>query len=173
MVDAERGDTMRILIAAVGRLKAGPEKALFDDYAARLTWPLVIREVEAKGRLAGPELKAREGELLLAALDRGPARPGKPARKGGQRLLALDERGQQLPSTGFAGRLGEWRDQGAAEIAFVIGGADGLDEGVRAQADGLIAFGRMTWPHMLVRVLLAEQIYRAQQILAGHPYHRS
>ncbi len=172
MADRGRAAAMRILIAAVGRLKAGPERTLFDEYAGRISWPLTVREVEAKGRLAGPELKAREGELLLAALGRGPARPRAP-RKAGQFLLALDERGQELSSPAFAGRLGGGRDPGAEEIAFVIGGADGLDEAVRAQADGLIAFGRMTWPHLLVRVLLAEQIYRAQQILAGHPYHRS
>lgn len=163
---------MRILIVAVGKLKAGPEKALFDDYVKRLSWPLTLREVEAKGRLSGAELKAREGELLLAALDRG-AKGARPGRRAGQRLLALDERGQEIASTAFTTRLADWRDQGAEEIAFVIGGADGLDQAVRDQADGLIAFGRMTWPHMLVRVMLAEQIYRAQQILAGHPYHRS
>jgi 23S rRNA (pseudouridine1915-N3)-methyltransferase len=163
---------MRLLIAAVGRLRAGPEKALFDDYAGRLSWPLAVREVEAKGRPAGPDLKAKEAELLLAALDRGPAKAGKPARKAGRRLLALDERGKELSSADFAARIGQWRDQGAEEVAFAIGGADGLDEAVRVAADGLIAFGRMTWPHMLVRVLLAEQLYRAQQILAGHPYHR-
>lgn len=163
---------MRVLIAAVGRLKPGPEKAMFDEYVRRLAWPLTLREVEAKGRLAGAELKAREGELLLAALDRPAARGGKPGRKPGQRLLALDERGEQPTSADFARRLGDWRDRGVEEIAFVIGGADGLDEAVRGQADGLVALGRMTWPHLLVRVLLAEQLYRAQQILAGHPYHR-
>jgi 23S rRNA (pseudouridine1915-N3)-methyltransferase len=166
------GADMRILIAAVGKLKAGPEQALFDGYVKRLSWPVILREVETKGRLAGAELRAREGELLLAALDRA-ARGGKPGRKAGQRLLALDERGPELASAAFATRLAAWRDQGAEEIAFVIGGADGLDQALRDQADGLIAFGRMTWPHMLARVLLAEQIYRAQQILAGHPYHRS
>lgn len=165
------GPAMRILIAAVGRLKAGPEKSLFDDYVKRLSWPLTLREVEARGRLSGAELKSREGELLLAALDQG-ARGARPGRRAGQRLLALDERGSDLASAAFASRLAAWRDQGAEEIAFAIGGADGLHQAVRDRADGLIAFGRMTWPHMLARVMLAEQIYRAQQILAGHPYHR-
>jgi 23S rRNA (pseudouridine1915-N3)-methyltransferase len=165
------GMVMRILIAAVGKLKAGPEKTLVDEYLRRLAWPVSLREVEAKGRLAGPELKAREGELLLAALDRA-AKGGKPVRRAGQRLLALDERGPEMTSADFARRLAAWRDQGAEEIAFAIGGADGLDETLRGQADGLVAFGRMTWPHMLVRILLVEQLYRAQQILAGHPYHR-
>lgn len=166
------GPAMRLLIAAAGRLRAGPEKALFDDYVKRLSWPLTLREVEARGRLSGAELKIREGEMLLAALDRG-AKGAKPGRRAGRRLLALDERGSDLTSPAFATRLAAWRDQGAEEIAFVIGGADGLDQAVRDRADELIAFGHMTWPHMLVRVMLAEQIYRAQQILAGHPYHRS
>jgi 23S rRNA (pseudouridine1915-N3)-methyltransferase len=160
---------MRIVIAAVGKLKSGPEKALFDDYVRRMAWPVTLREMEAAGRLSGPELKAREGELLLAALT--PKGTGKKA--AGRRLVALDERGEQPTSPAFAQRLGAWRDQGAEEIAFVIGGADGLDESVRARADWVVAFGRLTWPHLLVRVLLAEQLYRAQQILAGHPYHRA
>ncbi len=159
---------MRLLILAVGKLKAGPEKALVDEYARRLTWPLSTREVEARGRLEGAALKIREAELLLAALDQ--AGPGK---VGGRRVVALDERGAEPGSAEFAGRIGAWRDQGVGEIAFVIGGADGLDETVRARADWVVAFGRLTWPHLLVRALLAEQLYRAQQILAGHPYHRA
>lgn len=171
---------MRLLIVAVGKLKSGPERALVDEYARRLTWPLAIREVEAKGRLEGPALKAREGELLLAALGQaagkavGKGRPGPaPGPIPGQRLVALDERGETPTSPEFARRIGTWRDQGAEEIAFAIGGADGLDEAVRDRADWVLAFGRLTWPHLLVRALLAEQLYRAQQILAGHPYHRA
>jgi len=160
---------MRILIAAVGKLKSGPEKALFDLYAGRLGWTLTVREVEAQGALPAAELKAREAALLLAALD-GKGRSGG---KGLRRLVALDERGAEPTSVAFAERLGAWRDQGAEEIAFIIGGADGLDEAVRARADWVVAFGRLTWPHLLVRALLAEQLYRAQQILAGHPYHRA
>lgn len=171
---------MRLLIVAVGKLKSGPEKALLDEYARRLTWPLTIREVEARGRLEGAALKTREGELLLAALDQGTGRrAGKTGEKGrgdplhGQRLVALDERGDEPSSPDFARRIGAWRDQGAEEIAFAIGGADGLDARVRERADWVVAFGRLTWPHLLVRGLLAEQLYRAQQILAGHPYHRA
>ena len=168
---------MRIVIAAVGKLKSGPEKALFDEYVRRMTWPVTLREVEAAGRLSGPALKAREGELLLAALE--PKGAGKSAAKkagraaAGRRLVALDEHGEEPTSPAFAQRLGAWRDQGAEEIAFVIGGADGLADAVRERADWTVAFGRLTWPHLLVRVLLAEQLYRAQQILAGHPYHRA
>ena len=86
--------------------------------------------------------------------------------------MALDERGRQLGSRDFAQKLGAWRDQGVAEIAFVIGGADGLAESLRRRADLTLSLGQMTWPHMLARAMLVEQIYRAQQILAGHPYHR-
>lgn len=151
---------MRLWLAAVGRAKPGPARDLFEEYRARLSWPLTLREVEPKKKIEGEELKRLEAQLLLEAV---------PA---GARLVALDERGRTLSSPDFASKLGAWRDQGAADVAFVIGGADGLAEEVRARADLLLAFGAMTWPHMLVRGMLAEQIYRAQQILAGHPYHR-
>lgn len=164
---------MRILIAAVGRLKAGPEKELFETYRRRLGWPITVREVEARNMAPG-ELKGREAELLLGALDGKDSgrRPGRPV-SGRRVLVALDERGEAVSSAEFARRIGAWRDQGVEEIAFAIGGADGLDESLRARADWLLALGRLTWPHLLARALLAEQLYRAQQILAGHPYHRA
>jgi 23S rRNA (pseudouridine1915-N3)-methyltransferase len=152
---------MRILVAAVGRAKAGPARDLFEAYRRRIAWPLELKEVEERRRLSAEEMKAREGELLLGAL---------PKRE--TRVVALDERGKTLSSTEFADLLGRWRDQGAAEIAFLIGGADGLEPTVTARADLVLSLGRMTWPHLLVRGLLAEQLYRAQQILANHPYHR-
>ena len=108
------------------------------------------------------ETKAREAELLLGAL---------PERE--SRIVALDERGKMLSSIEFAGLIGDWRDRGTSEIAFLIGGADGLEPAVTARADLVLSLGRMTWPHLLVRGLLAEQLYRAQQILANHPYHRA
>lgn len=151
---------MRLTLIAVGRWKDGPERALFEDYARRSPWPLALREVEVRRRLAGPALKRAEAELLLAAV---------PA---GAKLIALDERGREVDSPGFAARLGAWRDEGAGEAALVIGGADGLDDTVRQRADWVLALGRLTWPHMLVRALIAEQLYRAQTILSGHPYHR-
>jgi 23S rRNA (pseudouridine1915-N3)-methyltransferase len=152
---------MRLLLAAVGRAKAGPERALFEHYAARLSWPLTLKEVEEKRPLPAAERMAREAELLLAAVPPGAI------------VVALDERGRQTPSEEFAARLGAWRDSGRSDICFLIGGADGHSEAVRKRADLLLAFGAMTWPHMLVRGMLAEQLYRAQCILAGHPYHRS
>ena len=154
---------MRILIAAVGRLRRGPERELFEAYRARLSWPVTVQEVEARRKLPPRSLVEREGELLLAAL---------PAPSGKLRVIALDETGQGLSSPALAKRLADWRDQGAETLAFVIGGADGLSPAVRERADFGLSLGAMTWPHLLVRVLLAEQLYRAQQILAGHPYHR-
>ncbi len=156
---------MKLRILAVGRAKGGPEATLIAEYLRRLQWTLVLEEVEERRPLSGPELKAREADLLVQALEKsGP--------KGGRVLVALDERGRQLGSRDFAQKLGAWRDQGVAELAFVIGGADGLAESLRQRADLLLSLGQMTWPHMLARAMLVEQIYRAQQILAGHPYHR-
>lgn len=167
---------MKLRILAVGRAKSGPEAALIAEYSRRLQWPLSIEEVEERRPLSGPALKAREGELLAEALDRtGPKKPG--AHKSGQKtgrqiLVALDERGRLLGSREFAGKMAAWQDQGAAETVFIIGGADGLAEALRDRADLVLSLGQMTWPHMLARAMLVEQIYRAQQILAGHPYHR-
>jgi 23S rRNA (pseudouridine1915-N3)-methyltransferase len=152
---------MRVWLAAVGRSRGGATRDLFDEYAGRLIWPFELREVEVRKRLSPDELKRQEAELLLAAVPAGAV------------VVALDERGRALPSAAFAAQIGAWRDRGAGDVAFLIGGADGHGEAVRARADLLLAFGPMTWPHMLVRALLAEQLYRAQQILAGHPYHRA
>lgn len=151
---------MRILIAAVGRARAGPLRDLYEGYVRRLAWPVTLREVEVRQALPADRLKAREAELLLAAVPDGAA------------VIALDERGRALSSLEFAERIRLWRDSGPAALAFLIGGADGHDESVRRRADLLLSFGAMTWPHMLVRAMLAEQLYRAQTILSGHPYHR-
>jgi len=136
-------------------------RALFEEYAGRSVWPLALREVEARRGLSGLALKREEAALLLAAVPAGAA------------VVALDERGRDLDSPGFARLLGRWRDEGRADAAFLIGGADGHDDSVRNRADLLLSFGRLTWPHMLARTMLAEQIYRAQTILSGHPYHRA
>ena len=141
-------------------MRSGPLRDLAALYAGRLVPPPAIVELEPRQRLAGAALKAREGELILAALPPG------------ARLVALDEHGVAWSSRAFAERLAAWRDQGTAELAFAIGGADGLGEAVLERADQAISLGAMTWPHLLVRGLLLEQLYRAQQILAGHPYHR-
>jgi 23S rRNA (pseudouridine1915-N3)-methyltransferase len=151
---------MRLHVIAVGRLKAGPHEALARHYALRITWPLDIREVEEKRPLSPAELKEREGALLLAAVPAGAT------------LVALDGRGQALSSEAFAERLARWRDGGVGDLAFLIGGAEGLADAVRRKAQLILSLGAMTWPHLLARGMLLEQLYRAQQILAGHPYHR-
>ena len=155
---------MRVHLCVVGRLRKGPEKALVDDYLTRFDrtgrslglGPARVVEVEDK-RGGG---MAAEAELLRRALPTGAA------------LWCLDERGEVMTSPIFADRLGRVRDQGRGDLAFVIGGADGIDPSLRAQADMTLSFGAMVWPHLLVRVMLAEQMYRAASILAGSPYHR-
>jgi 23S rRNA (pseudouridine1915-N3)-methyltransferase len=154
---------MRVTVCAVGRLRAGPERALIDDYLARFDrtgralglGPAAMLEVEAK-RGGG---MAEEAALLTRSVPDGAV------------LCVLDERGDTPTSPDFAHWLASWRDQGR-DCAFVIGGADGTDPSLRARADRTLSFGRMVWPHMLVRVMLAEQLYRAATILAGGPYHR-
>ena len=155
---------MKLRIVAVGRAKAGPEKTLLETYAKRLTWPLSVEEVEEKRPLSGDALKSREADLLLAAVD---------GKKATQRVvIALDEHGKSMTSRELAKRIGQLKDQGVGEIVFLIGGVDGHGKAVLDRADLKLSLGAMTWPHMLVRAMLAEQLYRAQQILAGHPYHR-
>ncbi len=151
---------MKINVLAIGKMRGGPERAVFDHYWSRLTWPKSLKEMEETGKRPPRDLKRREGALLLGAAPKGAV------------VCALDEKGRDLTSRQLAERIGRWRDDGARDIAFMIGGADGLDDAVKDRADLLLSFGRATWPHMLVRGMLAEQLYRAQCILAGHPYHR-
>lgn len=151
---------MRITLAAVGRAKTGPLRDLYRHYAERLKWNVTLKEVEERRKLPAEALRAREAELLLAAVP------------GGAKTIVLDERGKALTSRELARLLGRWRDDGEADLAILIGGADGLTAEVRDSADQVVSFGAMTWPHMLVRALLMEQLYRAETILAGHPYHR-
>ena len=150
---------MRLLILAVGRQKPGPLKELEQFYAERITAPLTIREVEEKRKLTPPELKRREAELLSGILPKSAT------------LVALDARGTALSSEAFAKRFDAWQASGN-DLAFMIGGAEGLDASITAKADLILSLGVMTWPHLLARGMLLEQLYRAQQIRAGHPYHR-
>ena len=129
-------------------------------YAKRIVPPATILELEEKRPLPPAQLKAREAELILAAL---------PA---GARLVALDRGGTAWSSRELAGHLADWRDHSTGAVAFAIGGAEGLAAAVLERADAVLSLGAMTWPHLLVRTMLLEQLYRAQQILAGHPYHR-
>jgi 23S rRNA (pseudouridine1915-N3)-methyltransferase len=151
---------LELLVVAVGRGRDPPVDALFTDYARRCPWPIRLIEVQPRGLVPPERRKAAEADLLLAAVPAGAA------------VVALDERGRDLASTDFAMRLGTWRDGGRRSAAFLIGGPDGLAEAALGAADLRLAFGRLTWPHRLVKVMLAEQLYRATTILAGHPYHR-
>jgi 23S rRNA (pseudouridine1915-N3)-methyltransferase len=151
---------MRISIIAVGRQKSGPETDLVRQYTTRLTLPLTIREVDVKKKLPPAALRKMEAELLLSASSKSNV------------IIALDERGKSLASRDFATLIGRWRDDGEDEITFILGGADGLDQTVINHATLVLSLGPMTWPHQLARGLLLEQLYRSQQILAGHPYHR-
>ena len=155
---------MRVHVCAVGRLRAGPERVLVDDYVARFDrtgralslGPVSLHEVEDRKNLG----MAAEAVLLGRAVPSGAL------------LVTLDERGAQVSSPEFAAMLARWRDAGQQDVAFVIGGADGIDPTLRARAEASVSFGKMVWPHMMVRVMLCEQLYRAASILAGLPYHR-
>lgn len=156
---------MRVQICAVGRCRKGPEKALIDDYTQRFDrtgralglGPLTFTEVEDK---TGRGMSAEAALLDRALPDRA-------------HLIALDERGKTLSSPELADLMARLRDDGTQELAFVIGGADGIAPDMRARCDGALSLGRMVWPHLLARVMLTEQLYRAATILAGLPYHRA
>jgi 23S rRNA (pseudouridine1915-N3)-methyltransferase len=141
-------------------MRSGPFKELQALYAGRIVPPPAIVELEAKHRLPPAQLKAREAELILEALPPGAT------------LVALDARGAAWSSREFADHLSDWRDRSITDLAFAIGGAEGLGAVVFDRAQATLSLGPMTWPHLLVRGMLLEQLYRAQQILAGHPYHR-
>jgi 23S rRNA (pseudouridine1915-N3)-methyltransferase len=138
---------MLLHIVARGRIGRGPEAELVERYMKRVAWPTRITELPDSG-----------GKMP----DQGP----------GTRIVMLDETGENLPSRVLAERLGAWRDDGIREARFLIGAADGFDDAQRAGADLLISFGRATWPHLMARAMLAEQLWRATSILANHPYHR-
>jgi len=159
---------MRILVAAIGRLKAGPDRELVERYRTRankvgrtlgLHGPDVIEVRESRARDAAR--RATEEAIALAS-----AIPDHAIK------IALDSRGQNASSDAFAGRIRGWREGGRQIVCFLIGGADGLAAGLLDDADTILAFGSATWPHQLVRIMLMEQFYRAMTILSGHPYHR-
>lgn len=151
---------MRLTIASAGRFRDGPERALFERYRRRIRWKVELREVEVRRRCAPAELIRREAELLSSCCTADAY------------VIALDAGGKALSSEDFARHLGGLRDSGRRETVFLIGGAEGLSPHLVAEADLVLAFGPATWPHLLVRGMLIEQIFRAQEILAGHPYHR-
>ena len=148
---------MRLLITAIGKAKASPEQRLYQHYAGRVPWNISLKEHDLKTTVKS---KVKEAEHLLASC------------AGYDKIIALDESGKQPSSNDIAQHIAGWQTQGASSFAFIIGGADGLDSSVLQRADAVWSFGRVTWPHMLVRALLAEQLYRAHSILHNHPYHR-
>jgi 23S rRNA (pseudouridine1915-N3)-methyltransferase len=155
---------VKVSLGVVGRLRAGPEKNLIDDYlmrfdrAGRAIGLGPARVIEVEDRKGGGMVA--EAALLRKAIPKGAA------------FVVLDERGRTLGSPDFANRIAGFRDAGRSELTFVIGGADGVDPALRSDADLTLSFGQMVWPHILARVMLAEQLYRAASILAGSPYHR-
>ena len=149
---------MRLVVAAVGRGRDDPAQQLFENYRHRLPWPLELREVRAGG--GGDAGREREAAALLKGLPEGAY------------TVALDGTGKALTSEAFAARLARIRDDSVAVVAFLIGGADGHGAPALARADLVFSLGPMTWPHLLVRAMLAEQLWRAASILSGHPYHR-
>jgi len=154
---------MQITLICVGRMKKGPELEILQTYLKRCPWSVKIVEVEEKRPLKGNERMAREGALLLKAIS---------SQGSNAYVIALDERGQALRSTEFATKIKGLQEQGLSELVFLIGGADGYDPEVKKRADLLFSLGALTWPHMMARAMLAEQIYRASSILSGHPYHK-
>lgn len=143
---------MKTEVIAIGKIK-GSEAELAHEYMKRIQPPLVMRELPARTQKS-------EGEALLKALPPHAF------------VVLMDETGKDLSSRELAAHIAQWQDRGVNDLVFLIGGADGFTDEVRARADFTLGLGRKTWPHMLARVLLIEQIYRAQQINAGHPYHR-
>jgi 23S rRNA (pseudouridine1915-N3)-methyltransferase len=159
---------MRVVVAAVGRLKAGPERELAERYrdrAAKSGRTLGINGIEVvevrESRARDTERRILEESIALATV----------AAEGAATVL-LDRQGEHFGSEAFAGRLRSWRDDGRQTLCFMIGGADGVSAPLRERSDLILALGAPTWPHQLVRIMLLEQIYRALTILSGHPYHR-
>lgn len=151
---------MEIIVAAVGRAKSGPEREICDEYARRLAMPVKLKEVEERRRLPADERTASEGKKLLDAL------PAKGF------VVVLDRAGRVLSSDDLARKIGQWMDAGHSSLAFVVGGADGLDGAVLDRADFKLSLGALTLPHLLARAVLMEQLYRAQCIRTDHPYHK-
>jgi 23S rRNA (pseudouridine1915-N3)-methyltransferase len=150
---------MKITILAIGKAR-GVELEWAAEYQKRLGNTVAVQEFAASKSLPPAETQKAEAQLLVKAI------PAKAT------VVVLDERGKDMPSRDFAAKMAVWQDAGVGNLVFIIGGADGVTDDVRAKANLLLGFGRLTWPHRLVRVMLLEQIYRAKQIIAGHPYHR-
>ncbi|PCJ96048.1 MAG: hypothetical protein COA45_11685 [Zetaproteobacteria bacterium] len=150
---------LKVDIISVARIKKGTYYDLIENYKKRIHWSLTIYELESKHKDPKKSQKDEEEKILKHLSDQAI-------------IIALDERGDGLKSLDFARMLENFKNNGDNHIQFIIGGADGLTQKTRDKTDILLSFGQQTWPHLLARVMLLEQVYRAQQILAGHPYHR-
>lgn len=152
---------MNLTVIAIGKMKKNaPEKALIDDYIKQSGWPIKIVELEEKKSLSGTALKEAESELLFKHIPEN------------AKIIVLDERGENISSRQFAQKLIAWQDCGCRNVALLIGGADGHADFLRKKADLMLSFGKMTLPHMLLRLVLCEQLYRAYTISINHPYHK-
>lgn len=153
---------MKISIISIGKFENSPHKQVFETYIKRLKWKVELKELDLKNsqNLSVPKIKEGEGALILKAL--------KPSSK----LIILDEDGKQFSSVAFSKMISDFAVAGDSDLSFVIGGSDGLSEEILQKSNLKISFGKMTFPHLMVRAILAEQLYRAQSIIAGHPYHR-
>lgn len=153
---------MKISIISIGKFENSPHKQVYETYIKRLKWKVELKELDLKNsqNFSVPKIKEGEGALILKAL--------KPSSK----LIVLDEEGKQFSSVAFAKMISDFAVAGDSDLSFVIGGSDGLSEEVLQKSNLKISFGKMTFPHLMVRAILAEQLYRAQSIIAGHPYHR-
>lgn len=150
---------MKIDLLCIGRMKRGPQQELLDMYAKRMQWSVTVREFDSRKGDAISRQNEENAQLRLWLVP-------------GAVVWAMDEKGKTPSSTELAAMLGDYQQQGRSHLQIMIGGADGLLQETRNRADFVLSFGRCTWPHQLVRVMLGEQLYRAQQILGGHPYHR-
>lgn len=153
---------MKITIISIGKFENSPQKSVFETYLKRLKWKIELKELELKNskNLSSDELKKGEGELILKAL--------KPSSK----IIALDENGKQFKSRDFAKLISDFAVNGDSDLTFVIGGADGLSQEILKKSSLKISLSLMTFPHLMVRAILMEQLYRASTIIDGHPYHR-
>lgn len=153
---------MKITILSIGKFRnQDPSRELFLEYQKRLNWKVELKELELKGNIQGEALKIKEGELLLSKVPNN------------SKIIALDEKGKMFSSPEFATVIKNYGNQGSSDLTFIIGGADGLSNELKQKADLMLSLGKMTFPHLMIRSFLIEQIYRANTIINGHPYHRN
>lgn len=152
---------MHITVLCIGKMKKNsPEADIIARYIKSCKWPVEIIELDEKRALPAFQMKHAESNLLLKHLQKD------------MKVVVLDEHGKEFSSLGFSKQLSDWQDAGVAKVAFLIGGADGHTDELKKRANLLLSFGKITLPHMLARVVLTEQIFRARCIMDGHPYHR-